>query len=167
MKGKYWGGILIILGILGLLDGLLNLNLLTMGNFWPAIILGIGLIFEYGYFTDRRNPGLLVPGGIMTVLGILFFFETFTNWSYSEYTWPVYILSVAFGLFQLYMASGRPAGLLIPVSILSGISLIFILIMIYNGFFSQYGFQLFWGILLIAAGILILIRSSFKWNRRM
>jgi hypothetical protein len=91
MRGKFWGAILILLGVLGLLDGLLNLNLLTMGNFWPAIILGIGFIFEYGYFSDKKNPGLLVPGGIMTVLGLLFFFETFTDWNFSEYTWPIYI----------------------------------------------------------------------------
>lgn len=167
MKGKFWGAILILLGVLGLLDGLLNLNLLTMGNFWPAIILGIGFIFEYGYFSDKKNPGLLVPGGIMTVLGLLFFFETFTDWNFSEYTWPIYILAVAFGLFQLYIASGKPVGLLIPISILSGISFIFILIMIYNRFFWQYGIQLFWGVLLIAAGILVIVRSSFKWNRKM
>lgn len=116
------GFILIMIGILMLANNLGNWHLFSMDRLWPVFILIPGLVFELGYFSGRRNPGVLVPGGILTTLGLLFFFETFTGWHWSAYTWPIYPLAVAIGLFQLYLFSGRPAGLLIPVFILTAVT---------------------------------------------
>jgi len=122
-KGNaFIGSILIVIGILMLADNLGNWDLLRMDRMWPLFILIPGLIFELSYFSGKRNPGILVPGGILTTLGLLFFFETFTGWHFAAYTWPVYPLAVAIGLFQLYLFSGRPAGLLVPVFILTAVS---------------------------------------------
>ena len=42
-----------------------------------------------------------MPGGILTIIGTLFFFETFTKWNFAEYTWPVYPLAVVWKYFLL------------------------------------------------------------------
>ena len=90
-----------------------------MANLWPLFVLVPGLCFEATYFTTRKSPALLVPGGILTVIGLLFFFEIATGWRLAEYTWPVYIIAAAVGLFQLYLFTGKPKGLLFVISILS------------------------------------------------
>jgi hypothetical protein len=123
---KSTGGlILIALGVMFILQNVFGYNMFSMEKLWPIFVLIPGLSFEFGYFTTRRNPGVLVPGGILTTIGGLFFFETYTNWMFSEYTWPIYILAVAVGLFQLYLFGGRKKGLLIPVFILTTLSVVF------------------------------------------
>ncbi len=82
-------------------------------NLWFLFILVPGLYFEMNYFQTKKNPGQLVPGGILT------------EWHYSSYTWPVYLLAVAFGLLQLYLYDHKDKGLLIPITILCLISLLF------------------------------------------
>ena len=127
----FFGILLIAIGVLLLLNALFDWHFLRMRNLWPLFLLVPGLTFEYAYFSNRKNPGLLVPGGILTVMGSLFFFEIITGWRFSEYTWPVYIFSVAFGLYQLYWFSGKPKGLLIPIFILvliGGVSQVLLLL---------------------------------------
>ena len=80
-NNRYIFGILLILaGALFLADNIFSLNMFSYFEFWPLIILGIGLVFEFSYFYKGRDAGLLVPGGILTTIGILFLFETATNW---------------------------------------------------------------------------------------
>ena len=119
------GGLLIITGGLLLAARLLFRNplfSLDPGDFWPMIIFLAGAGFELAYYISLRAPGLLVPGGILITYSLLFFFETATNWRFAAVTWPVYLLGVAVGLFQLYLHSGRPRGLLTAISIISGIA---------------------------------------------
>jgi hypothetical protein len=126
-NGSLMGGILIVIGVVLLAARyLFNSPILSLGpdDFWPMIILLAGAGFELAYFISLKASGLLVPGGILTTLGLLFFFETMTNWRFAEYTWPVYILSVVVGLFQLYLYNGKPKGLLIAIGILGGIAAI-------------------------------------------
>ena len=49
----------------------------------------------------QRKSWATSPGGILTVIGLLFVFEILTEWHYSSYTWPV--TYCAFGLLQLYL----------------------------------------------------------------
>jgi len=136
---KVLGGILIILGILFLLKNFNIFNLwdyinlgtvfrfigTLVGRFWPALFLILpGLLFHSAFFTgSRRNPGVLVPGGILLVLGLAFQINMlFGGWSI---LWPAYIFSVAFGLMELYVFGSRERGLLIPIGILTGLSLVF------------------------------------------
>jgi hypothetical protein len=131
--GKVLGSIFIILGALFLLR---NLNIIgpiwqyvnigrIIGTFWPSLFLILpGLLFHLGYLSGRKkDPGVLVPGGILLVLGAAFQVNMlFGGW---EITWPIYIFSVAFGLFELYVFGNRDRGLLIPIGILTGLSAIF------------------------------------------
>lgn len=161
-RGLTSGIILIIIGIILLLNKVFNLNFFSMSNFWPLFILIPGLVFEASYFLTKRNPGLLVPGGILTTLGLLFFFETFTNWQFAAHTWPIYPLAVAIGLFQLYLFGYQQKGLLIPVFILGGISLISFAIMIMNDFFWWINGSLLVPALFILIGIIVLFKSFSK-----
>jgi predicted membrane channel-forming protein YqfA (hemolysin III family) len=102
---------------------------------------------------------LLVPGGIFLVTGLVFEFETLTHWHYAEYTWPLYLLAVAFGLFQLYLFSNRPRPLLIPVFILSGVTILAYLTMIYGALSSIVNFGLVIPLFLILIGLVIMFRK--------
>ena len=165
-RGSTVGIILIIAGILMLLDKVFNLYFLSMSNFWPIFVLIPGLSFEAGYFETKKNPGLLVPGGILTTIGILFFFETFTDWQFSAYTWPIYPLSVAIGLFQLYLFGYRQKELLIPVFILGGISLISFAIMFMKSAFGWIDGSVIIPALFILIGIVVLI-NGFKRGKNL
>lgn len=164
MKNLFWGFIFILIGVFWLLDNILNLNIMKSTSIYPVLIFITGLGFEIGYFTNRRHPGLLVPGGILCTIGLLLFYEIYTNWTYSGYTWPVYILAVAFGLFQLYIHSNKNRGLLIWVLILTCVSLLLFGIMILKKYFPQIGFEVFWGALFIFVGLIIIIASIGKKN---
>jgi hypothetical protein len=163
-KGSIWGILLIFIGCILIINQVFNIHFLSVDNFWPIFILVPGLIFEFAYFTTGRNPGLLVPGGILTTIGLLFFFETFTNWFFAEYTWPVYILAVAVGLFQLYIFSGRPRGLLVPIFILAAVAVISFAFTILGTLISWFNYSFIGPIILILIGVYILFRN-FSNNR--
>lgn len=125
------GALLVILGGLFLLRnlGVLEFGIFNIGfmiaKFWPTLFLVIpGLLFHSVFFSGKsRDAGLLVPGGILLVLGITFQINMlFGMW---HIMWPFYIMSVAVGLFELYVFGNREKGLLIPVGILAGFSLFF------------------------------------------
>ena len=119
------GLLLILIGGFSLITYIFHLNNELIHHLWFLCVLIPGLYFEMNYFQTRKNPGQLVPGGILTVIGLLFCFEILTRWDYSNYTWPIYLLAVAFGLLQLYLYDHKDKGLLIPITILCFISLLF------------------------------------------
>lgn len=160
-KNSALGGfVLVVVGALMLANNLGNWNLFSMDWLWPMFILIPGLIFELGYFSNRRNPGLLVPGGILTTVGLLFFFEILTNWQWAEFTWPVYPLAVAIGLFQLYLFSGRPFGLLIPVFILTAVSVVAFTFMFINTLNQWVNLGLIFPCLLVLVGLVLIFHRS-------
>jgi hypothetical protein len=156
-KNYLWGILLIAIGVILLIDRTLNIGIFQAVNLWPIFVLVPGLIFEFSYFVSRRNPGLLVPGGILTTIGLLFFFETYTNWNFSQYTWPIYPLAVSIGLFQLYLFDGKQSGLLIPVFILSAVSVISYVLIVS----SVFDFTLIFAVFAILAGFYILYKAYF------
>lgn len=164
MRGKnYFGGIiLIIIGVAAILNNIFNIRFFTMSQLWPMFVLIPGLSFEAAYFSRGREPGLLVPGGILTTIGALFFFETFTNWHFAEYTWPIYLLAVAIGLFQLYLFGGRKRGLLVPVFILTTISVIAFVTMLVGNVFYWVNTSLIIPIIFISMGVYILVENFSK-----
>ncbi|HPC99738.1 MAG TPA: DUF5668 domain-containing protein [Acetivibrio sp.] len=154
-----WGLVFIFIGGLLLCDSIFDVNIFSISRLWPMIILVLGLIFEFSYFVGKKSPGLLVPGGILTVTGFLFLFESFTGWYFSKYTWPIYIISVAFGLFQLYLFSGKPKGLLIPISVLTTVSVVSLSIIILNIVTSSINFGLLIPLAFFALGGYIIYNS--------
>ena len=152
------GGLLVIIG--GLLLAarfLFNKPLISLGpdDFWPMIILLAGAGFELAYYVTLRAPGLLVPGGILTICGLLFFFETATNWRFAAYTWPVYLFSVAVGLFQLFLHSGRPKGLLTGICIIAGVAVACFIVMFFRIFLSTVDLAVAIPLVLIGGGLVM------------
>lgn len=105
---RFFGIFLIVFGGLYLfLQVMSQLNYFSfeVWYLWPLFTIGLGLLFEVGYFKRRKTPGLLIPGGLITTIGCLHLFESLTNWQFSNYTWPLYILAVMVGFFQHWMVT--------------------------------------------------------------
>jgi len=125
-RSSTFPGILLITAGVLLLASNLGIFKFNWAFIWPLFLLGPGLTFELSYFATRRNPGVLVPGGILTLYGLFFYFNMITNWSFMDSLWPIFILGPGLGLFQLYLFGGRDRGVLIASSILGFISLSFL-----------------------------------------
>jgi len=120
-----WGVILIGIGVLLILG---NLRIIPscgrlIGIFWPMIIIFGALMFHVGYYSNQKLYGLLVPGGILLTVGIVC--QSSMLWNIWDFMWPGFILAPAVGLFEMYLFGKRSKALLIPVGILTGLSLIF------------------------------------------
>lgn len=141
-----WGFFLIALGIIFLIG---NMSRYGMDYLWPVFPLAVGIAFWIGFFNDRKNYGLLMPGSILVVVSLLFFYCNFEGWWHMEELWPLFILAPALGFIAMYFAGSKEQGLLIPAGILGGIGLIFL--------FITYGFGDYWPFFLIFAGVLLII----------
>lgn len=153
------GFLLILIGGIWIFTNIFDIPLFHIGNMWFLFILVPGLCFEIAYFSTKRNPGLLVPGGILTVIGLLFAFEIITGWNFSAMTWPIYPLAVAVGLFQLYLFGGRERALLVPVGILSCISIISLVGIVYRSLFYWINFSWLIPIILVVVGLYLIFRK--------
>lgn len=157
---SFTGMVLILLGLVFLVSRYLfgyELIHFESGDFWPIIVLMAGVMFELVYFVSGKAPGLLVPGGIITTCAALFFFEVATDWRFAAYTWPVYIFAVAIGLFQLYLFSGRPRGLMVAVGIIAGVGAVSAIAILFKMFLSSFDFALVVPVILIVIGLFMIV----------
>jgi len=157
------GGLLVIIGaVLLVARFLFNMSFFSLdaNDYWPIIILLLGAGFELAYYISLKAPGLLVPGGILTTLGVLFFFEVATNWHFAAYTWPVYILAAAIGLFQLYVHIGRPKGLMVAIEILGGITAACFIVMSFRFFLGAIDLGLVIPVVLVLGGLVMVFGKS-------
>ncbi|PQP84442.1 hypothetical protein C0Q44_07730 [Paenibacillus sp. PCH8] len=127
-------------------------------TFWPTLfVIPLGLFFHWLYFSMiGRGVGLLVPGGLLLTVGIVCQIAMlFNNWSTM---WPGFILAVAVGLFELYWFGGRNKWLLIPINILTVISLLFFAVMSIGTMLNSMTYiQPFVAIVLIMGGAWIIV----------
>ncbi len=151
------GGILIAVGAILLLARLDVLDFRKIiSNYWAFLFIIIpGLLFHYGFWAwGKKEPGLLVPGGILLVIGItLQLSYSFELW---DILWPGYILAVAFGLFELYLYGSRDKGLLVAASILGGLSLIFFISFSLGGILGSGLRKIILPCILIALGLIVI-----------
>lgn len=121
------GAFLVLIGAVLLLKGgdVLGAGFL-FSHFWATMfIIPVGLFFFWLYFSvlGRKGSGLLIPGGIITTAGIVCQIATLTGgWSYM---WPGFVLAPAVGLTLFYWFGYRSKYLLIPITILTALSLLF------------------------------------------
>jgi hypothetical protein len=161
LNKKSWiGPALILLGIYLLFFRKEAISAGTLfGNFWPTLfVLPLGLFFHWMYFsvTDRKATGLLIPGGILFTVGLVCQLATlFNSW---EYLWPGFILAPAVGLFEFYRFGNRNRYLLIPINILTVLSLLFFAVFSLGSLYNRLIFgQPVLAIALIAIGAGVMI----------
>ncbi|HTY01493.1 MAG TPA: hypothetical protein VMG09_15825 [Bacteroidota bacterium] len=147
------GVVLIVLGLLFFANNLLRMD---FTGFWPVFLLIPAVVFVIVYIRDRRQYGVLMPATILTVYAALFFACQNGGWGQMSELWPTFILAPGLGFFVLYLFGKREPGLLIPASILTGLSVIF--------FFTLSGFPEYWPSILILIGLVILLRPA-TWRR--
>ena len=141
------GIMLIALGVLFLIANLSHYNLESL---WPVFVLGPGVAFIVMFFRDRNNYGVLMPGTILTVIGLLFFACTMYGWDQMERLWPLFIMAPGLGFVMMYLFGKHERGLLIPAGILTGLGLVFLMGINESDYLSP--------AVLILLGLLFLIR---------
>lgn len=154
------GLIIIVIGIIGIANQIFGLHILEHISAGPIILLGLGLWFEYMYFSRKRNPGFLVPGGILTTIGCIEIFNMCTAYFFYSYTESLYILAPAIGLFQLYLFGKQSKGLLIPVGILTAVAVINFIDSIVGSVFHFMNRSLFIPIALVVIGCVIIFSKK-------
>lgn len=154
-----------ILGIglilIGLLSILVSFNVIDIEfwEVWPFILLVLGLMFEIGFFTgSKKDPGLLVPGGILITISMIFIINIVFGWYMMSYIWPMFILAPGLGLLQLYLFSPKSnrAGILIPTTILLLLGTYFLL----GNFYYFVNFSLFISIVIIIVGLMLIFKRN-------
>ncbi len=147
---------LIALGVFFLLGNLLfgwGMEIL-----WPIFPLLVSFFFFYLYFSKvERSPGVegvLIPGVILLVVSILFFFLNFTGWGLMQYLWPTFPLSVGLSFLVTEYASGEVKGLKGAAKFLVYFSIVFYVLGIIS--------YRVWPIALIIIGIYLIVRQSRK-----
>jgi hypothetical protein len=146
-KSPLPGIVLIVLGVLFLIANFANYS---MESLWPVFVLGPGVAFIVMFFRDRSIYGVLMPGTILTVLGLLFFACTAYGWDQMERLWPLFIMAPGLGFVMMYLFGKHERGLLIPAGILTVLGLVFL----FNVNESEY----LWPVVLILVGLLFLVR---------
>jgi len=112
---------------------------------WPGIVAApaVGLLLLYIF--GSRKPYLLVPIGILlSIAGICSFAVLFNAWSL---IWPGFIMAPAVGMFLYYLAGSRNPALLVPIFILSGISVTFFSIFCLG--------KILWALRYVIGGVLV------------
>jgi len=111
-KGKknnaFWGTTLGILGIFFFLQNYEIIHYLWIGETWPVYLIAIGLGFIVLYFFKPQDWGVLIPGGILTFLGAVFFLETLDlSWytiKHIKNFWPLILILIGLGLISSSLA---------------------------------------------------------------
>ncbi|MGD6818003.1 LiaI-LiaF-like domain-containing protein [Metabacillus sp. 113a] len=156
---SHFGWFLILIGLLFLVQSFGWIDSIWKYS-WPVILLAISVHYHITFFRGTRtqeSAGILVPAGVMLVLGLLFLFGSVTGWSYAGSTWPLYMLAAAVGLFELWLFGGRAKGLLIPVFFLTVFSLYFLAR-------NLFPIQLIWPIVIIGLGLYYVLKTAANKN---
>lgn len=149
------GSILILLGAAFLLTNLGFISF-SWSYVWPLFLLIPGVYMHFSFFSGLdKNPGILVPAGILTTYGILFYANVLLGWHYMAELWPLFIIGIAVGLFELYFFGTHDRALLIPVTILGGLGVAFMAKAMF-----LFNFKYLAPIILIGVGVLVLFKKN-------
>ncbi|OGO04389.1 MAG: hypothetical protein A2Y73_04215 [Chloroflexi bacterium RBG_13_56_8] len=167
-----FGGILIAVGVLWLLAQLVGIR---VGSYlWPLFIIVPGVVLFVLAMTmeGRAGEGLAITGGIVTMVGLLLFYQNATgHWQSWAYAWAL-VAPTSIGLAQIIyglvkgldsvVASGRRIAT-VGIIIFLGGAAFFELVIGISGFgLGGIG----WAVLLIGAGVLFLLRAILTGRSR-
>jgi hypothetical protein len=164
---------LVILGGLALLGRVINVDLLGLG--WPIFVLGPGIVlFVAGVAVGGKGGlGLAIPGGIVSMVGIVLAFQSATNlygtWAYA---WALVApggVGLAFVLYGLLtgqsdIARGGIPILLTGIGLFIGFGLFFEGVLHLSGLSTNLDLLLAGG--LVALGVAVLLLGLFGRRRQ-
>lgn len=147
-----------ILGISLIIIGALFLFVpQSSSSVWLAFIWLPGILLEEKGLR-RHIPGLLVPAGVLLTVATILTLETLFPGFVEAGGWAFYVFAPAFGLLQMYLAGGRrDKGLLVPIGVLSALTLIFLL-----RSFTKPGAGIGIGVALILFGVYKLFEEKIR-----
>ncbi|MDT8382285.1 MAG: head GIN domain-containing protein [Brevefilum sp.] len=92
------GFILVVTGGLYLVDQFLDLEL--MRNYWPFLVVFLGLtFFIWMILAGKRGAGYAIPGAFFTIAGLIFYVHnTYDLWITWTYAWGLMISAVGIGM---------------------------------------------------------------------
>lgn len=129
--------------------------------YWPTIFLVLpGIILHIVFLPKvKDHEAMLFFAGVFLVSGLV----AQISYTYQLWTklWPGFILSIAIGMFELYLFGKGSKGILIFVSIFTGLSALFFSKIFYN----YYNKELIFPILFIVTGLIIMFGSKTKRTR--
>jgi len=146
------GLFLILLGVFILI---IQSDYFHWDNFWPYILIISGTLFFLGFIVNRNNFGLLMPGSILLIIGVLFLYLNSGNWYRMEELWPTFILAPGIGFLFMFLFGPKGNALWIPCFILVTIALLF-----YARFWC---ILRYWPVALILIGLYIIL--SGLWGK--
>ncbi|WP_431087823.1 hypothetical protein [Paenibacillus sp. 8b26] len=147
-------GLIILLGKLGVFS--------FLGQyFWPLLILIPGIILHAMYMMRKVSPIMLLPAGILSVYGFLFFLCNTWGWHLMAYLWPLLLLGVAVGLWEYAIND-----VTLPRTVYTGsmiLGLVSVLLLIIS--MLRTGIIYVFAVVLIGAGIWLMVnnRTKRKW----
>lgn len=146
-----FGGALVLLGILFLLNSVVPA--LSISKLWPLFLLiPVGFFIPAALEKGKDASGVLIPGTILVSLTAYFLVLNYTSWDLVSQTWPTFILIPALGLFVFWLFNRSQKGILVPVVILTSLSVIFYGTTLKNNYATAVCFILM-GILLLVLSI--------------
>jgi len=160
VKKAIIGPVLLLLGLYFLLNPTGSMSTgYIFAYFWPILfVIPLGLFFHWLYFSmlQRKGIGLLVPGGILVVSGIVCQISMlFGNWGNM---WPGFLVAVAAGLFELYWFGNRNKWLLIPIFVLMVLAILFFVVFSLGSLMGEKLFgQPILAVLLVLAGVVLML----------
>lgn len=119
-------------------------------SLWPFVFFIPITALVIAYVKDR-DAGVIIPVTILSVIMLLFLSITLGvfSWGDIRWLWPVFILAPGLGLLFFYLMTGmKNSGVLIPASILTGLSVLFMA-----------GIGRYWPVIIIIIGLIILLKS--------
>lgn len=144
-----FGAILVGVGVLFLIVNMIPY--LDVGKLWPLFMLiPVAILITVWIQDKKKSAGVILPIIVLIFYCGYFLWLNFTSWSYTETTWPNFLIGPGLGFIGLYFVS-RKWEYLIPSFILLILAAIFYAAIIEN--------TLIVGILLIAMGLLLIFKS--------
>jgi hypothetical protein len=157
----------VALGVVFILAGLAFFALRLIPGFilseaavWPLIIIGSGLaLFIIGVFVEA--PDMAVPACIVAGVGGILYWQNMTgDWGSWAYMWTLFPGFAGVGIIIGGLMAGRGSH-----AFWNGVSSIvssMIMFLIFGSFFGAFvGLGTYWPLLLVAAGLILLLRSVF------
>ena len=157
------GAMLLVLGVVflavQLFPGLSQFFRLDLS--WPFIVIAVGLfLLVLGLLVGA--PGMAVPACIVGGIGGLLYYQNATgNWESWAYAWSLIPGFVGLGIIVSGLLEGKGKQAFRAGSSLLFISLV--LFLVFGSFFGALGMLgAYWPVLLIALGLIVLVRALMR-----